>query len=107
MLISEELRQSSHVGERSLQGRLQEVHCELERPSANSDRGLGYSLQTPGAVRDQSGGPLSLADNRALLVLISEAIRRPKGGGLDVPRHSQRISSWSGRPRAYRGRDTS
>ncbi len=47
------------------------------------------TLQTPGAVRDQSGGPLSLADNRALLVLISEAIRRPKGGGLDVPRHSQ------------------
>ena len=47
------------------------------------------TLQTPGAVRNQSDDPLSLADKRELLVLISEAIRRPKGGGLDVPRHSQ------------------
>ena len=48
MLISEELRRSFRVGERSLQGRLQEVHCEPELPSANSDRGLGYSPDSRG-----------------------------------------------------------
>ena len=44
---------------------------------------------TPGPVRNQCDGPLSVADKRELLVLTPEAIRRPKGGGLDVPRHSQ------------------
>ena len=53
---------------------------------------VGQLSQFHGAVHNQMDGPLRVANRRSLLVLIPEAIRRPKGGGLDVPRDTQENS---------------
>ena len=50
------------------------------------------TLPIPQGSQQPKGRSAEVADKRSLLVLIPEAIRRPKGGGLDVPRDTQKNS---------------